>query len=65
MTGGEGQHQRRAALSHRERLADLIKDARPDLPRRECKRRAVDIDVIQNGLWLTALLGLVEPSLRR
>jgi AcrR family transcriptional regulator len=50
---------------YRERLADLIKDARPHLPRRECKRRAVDIDVIQNGLWLTALLGLDKPSLNR
>ncbi|HET8987197.1 MAG TPA: TetR/AcrR family transcriptional regulator [Humibacillus sp.] len=54
-----------AQQRYRGSLADLIKDARPELPRRECNKRAADIDVIQNGLWLTALLGLDKPSLRR
>jgi hypothetical protein len=43
----------------------LIRAARPDLSRRECDRRAADIDVLQNGLWLTALLGLDGASIRR
>jgi AcrR family transcriptional regulator len=54
-----------AQQRYRSRIADLIKDARPDLPRRECTKRAADIDVIQNGLWLTALLGLDKSSLNR
>lgn len=54
-----------AQQRYRSGLADLIKDARPDLSRRECAKRAADIDVIQNGLWLTALLGLDKPSVNR
>ncbi|HEY3530991.1 MAG TPA: TetR/AcrR family transcriptional regulator [Nocardioides sp.] len=54
-----------AQQRYRGGLADLIKDARPELTRRECNKRAADIDVIQNGLWLTALLGLDQASLRR
>lgn len=54
-----------AQQRYRECLADLIRAARPDLTARECSRRADDIDVIQNGIWLTALLGLGEQSLRR
>lgn len=50
---------------YRSGLADLIKAARPSLSRPECNRRAADIDVIQNGLWLTALLGLDRASMRR
>jgi AcrR family transcriptional regulator len=50
---------------YRSGLADLIKAARPGLNRRECAKRAADIDVIQNGLWLTALLGLDQASLKR
>lgn len=50
---------------YRSGLADLIKAARPELTRAECARRAADVDVVQNGLWLTALLGLDRASLRR
>jgi TetR/AcrR family transcriptional regulator, cholesterol catabolism regulator len=54
-----------AQKRYRAGLSALIRDARPDLPRRECNRRAADIDVVQNGIWLTALLGLDRASIRR
>ena len=54
-----------AQQQYRERLAELIREARPRLAATECTRRADDIDVVQNGIWLTALLGLDERSLRR
>lgn len=54
-----------AQKRYRERLATLIKDARPELSRAERNKRATDIDVLQNGLWLTALLGLDKASIRR
>lgn len=54
-----------AQKRYREGLADLIRDARPGLTRPECRRRAADIDVLQNGMWLTALLGLDRASVRR
>lgn len=50
---------------YRAGLASLIHAARPDLPRAECARRAADIDILQNGVWLTALLGLDKAALRR
>jgi AcrR family transcriptional regulator len=55
----------RAQKSYRNGLARLIRSARPDLSRAEADRRAADIDVIQNGIWLTALLGLDRASIRR
>ncbi|HQR26417.1 MAG TPA: TetR family transcriptional regulator [Nocardioides sp.] len=54
-----------AQQRYRKGLAELIRAARPDLPRSECNRRAADISVVQNGLWLTALLGLDRSSIRR
>ncbi|MCD5316294.1 TetR/AcrR family transcriptional regulator [Kineosporia babensis] len=54
-----------AQKTYRDRLAVLIRDARPELGRAECARRAADIDVLQNGLWLTALLGLDRASVKR
>jgi AcrR family transcriptional regulator len=54
-----------AQQRYRAGLAGLIRAARPTLSRAECNRRAADIDVIQNGVWLTALLGLDKPSIRR
>jgi TetR/AcrR family transcriptional regulator, cholesterol catabolism regulator len=54
-----------AQQRYRDRLAELIHDARPSLRRSECARRAADIDVVQNGMWLTVLLGLDRASLRR
>ena len=43
-----------AQARYREGLAALVREARPDLSRQECGKRAADIDVIQNGVWLTA-----------
>jgi AcrR family transcriptional regulator len=54
-----------AQARYREGLANLIHAARPELSIRECRRRAADIDVIQNGVWVTALLGLDRASIRR
>lgn len=54
-----------AQKHYRTSLARLIRDARPELSRAECNRRAADIDVVQNGVWLTALLGLDRASVRR
>lgn len=39
-----------------EQLAELIAAARPDLPRADIERRAADILIEQNGVWLTAIL---------
>ncbi|NNN29373.1 TetR family transcriptional regulator [Streptomyces sp. S3(2020)] len=54
-----------AQKRYRAGLAALIHAARPHLGRGECNRRAADVDVVQNGMWLTALLGLDRASLRR
>lgn len=37
-------------------LADLLAAARPELERSEVERRAADILIVQNGVWLTAIL---------
>lgn len=55
----------RAQRRYRAGLATLIRSARPDLSRAEANRRAADVDVVQNGIWLTALLGLDRASIRR
>ena len=54
-----------AQARYRSGHAALIRAARPHLTRTECSRRAADIDVVQNGLWLTALLGLDRAAIRR
>lgn len=54
-----------AQARYRAGLAALVRAARPELSRRECDKRAADIDVIQNGVWLTALLGIDPASIRR
>ena len=46
-------------------LAALIGNANPELPWDECRRRADDIVVIQNGMWLTALLGIDNAAIQR
>ncbi|MFP3463235.1 TetR/AcrR family transcriptional regulator [Arthrobacter globiformis] len=46
-------------------LAALIGNAKPELSAAECKERAADIVVVQNGMWLTALLGVDEASIQR
>lgn len=50
---------------YRAALTELIAGARPDLDDAECARRAADINVVQNGLWLTSLLGLDRGSIDR
>ena len=54
-----------AQRRYRAGLAALIRAARPGLSRAECDKRAADIDILQNGMWLTALLGLDQASIRR
>lgn len=46
-------------------LAALLANARPELPTDVCRERAADIVVVQNGMWLTALLGVDEASIQR
>lgn len=46
-------------------LATLIGNAKPELSRDECRERAADIVVVQNGMWLTALLGVDKASIQR
>ena len=54
-----------AQQRYRAGLASLISAARPELGQGECATRAADIDVLQNGMWLTTLLGLDRASIRR
>ena len=54
-----------AQRRYRAGLAELIGAARPELSRAECAERAADIDILQNGMWLTALLGLDRRSISR
>jgi AcrR family transcriptional regulator len=46
-------------------LATLIGNANPSLSREECKERADDIVVVQNGMWLTSLLGIDKAAIQR
>jgi TetR/AcrR family transcriptional regulator, cholesterol catabolism regulator len=46
-------------------LAGLIAAARPDLSASEVTRRATDVALIQNGIWLTSLLGADREAVRR
>ena len=46
-------------------LAALVSNARPGLSWEECRDRAADIVVIQNGMWLTSLLGVDKESIKR
>lgn len=54
-----------AQKRYRERLATLIRSAVPDLTPTEARTRAADIDILQNGIWLTALLRIDQASIRR
>lgn len=54
-----------AQRRYRHGLAALIRAARPQFSPKECDRRAADIDILQNGMWLTVLLGLDRASIRR
>lgn len=46
-------------------LADLIEAARGDLQRSEIERRAADILIEQNGVWLTAILITDQEAIDR
>jgi AcrR family transcriptional regulator len=46
-------------------LAALVSNAQPALSWEACRGRAADIVVIQNGMWLTALLGIDEAAIQR
>ena len=54
-----------AQARYRDGLAELVGAARPRLTRAERDQRAADIDVIQNGMWLTALLGIDRAAIDR
>lgn len=54
-----------AQRRYRRGLTELIRAARPDLSRSQCDQRAADISVVQNGLWLTALIGIDRATIRR
>ncbi|TVU59271.1 TetR/AcrR family transcriptional regulator [Paenarthrobacter nitroguajacolicus] len=46
-------------------LAALIGNAVPGLSPEECRERADDIVVVQNGMWLTTLLGIDKAAIER
>lgn len=54
-----------AQQRYRAGLTALIRSAKPELAKAECARRAADISILQNGMWLTVLLGLDHSSVRR
>jgi len=46
-------------------LQQLIEAAMPGVGAAEAKRRAIEIDLIQNGMWLSALLGTTPASVKQ
>ncbi|MGN7199592.1 TetR/AcrR family transcriptional regulator [Arthrobacter sp. SAFR-044] len=46
-------------------LATLVSNANPGLSWEACRERGAEIVVIQNGVWLTALLGVDKASIER
>jgi AcrR family transcriptional regulator len=46
-------------------LTALVSNANAGLSQEECRERAADIVVVQNGMWLTALLGVDTASIQR
>ena len=46
-------------------LATLIGNAKPELSADESSERAADIVVVQNGMWLTTLLGIDKAAIER
>jgi TetR/AcrR family transcriptional regulator, cholesterol catabolism regulator len=54
-----------AHFRYRDGLAALIAAARPSLSAAEVARRATDIVLVQNGIWLTSLLGVDRTAVRR
>lgn len=56
---------RAAHRRYRDGLAALIAAARPELSPSEVSRRATDVVLTQNGIWLTSLLGVDREAVRR
>lgn len=54
-----------AQARYRAALAALIAAARPTLADDDCAMRAAKITIVQNGVWLTSLLGLDADLVRR
>lgn len=54
-----------AQAAYRDGLASLIANARPDLSADEVARRAADILIVQNGMWLTSILIVDRKAIRR
>jgi AcrR family transcriptional regulator len=50
---------------YRDGLAQLIEQAGPELEPTEAARRAADILIIQNGLWLTSMLIVDQDAIDR
>ena len=46
-------------------LQRLIAAANPETKGAEAKRRAIEIDLIQNGIWLSALLGTSPTNIKQ
>ncbi len=60
-----GEINRTSQIRYRNGLGQLITAARPELDQSEIERRANDILVVQNGIWLTSLLILDRPAIER
>lgn len=56
---------RSAQLRYRSGLADLIANARPELDRSNVDRRAADILIERNGIWLSAVLSTDQEAIQR
>lgn len=56
---------RAAQVRYRNGLAELIANARPGLAAEEVARRAADILVIQNGIWLTSSMIADSEAIER
>jgi AcrR family transcriptional regulator len=56
---------RAAQLRYRTGLADLIAAACPELDRDDVERRAADILIEQNGIWLTTVLAVDQDAVER
>lgn len=54
-----------AQTRYRNGLANLVAAARPDLSAAEVARRAADILVVQNGMWLTSILIVDAEAIER
>ena len=54
-----------AQVRYRNGLGSLIAAARPDLDPAEVGRRAADILIVQNGMWLTSILIVDDNAILR